>query len=113
MRRPSTTTTTALAFLAALALLAGCGSGGGSTGSGADVLKQKALENDLSSRLAQAAGGGASPTVTCPGDLPVKAGLTMRCRAEVAGTEYGVTVTVKGEQGGSAQYDVQVDQNPT
>jgi hypothetical protein len=87
--------------------LAGCG-GDDDGGSGGD-LDRDALEQDISQRLAQATNSPA-PTVDCPSDLPAKTGATIRCRVDVGGTQYGVTVTVTGTQGGSAQYDVQVDQ---
>lgn len=86
------------------AALAGCG---GDDSSGGDLQKD-ALQSDISQRLAEVNGGDA-PQVVCPSDLPAKVGATIRCRVEVSGASYGVTVTVKSTEGGSAQYDLQVD----
>ena len=88
----------------AAAALASCG---GDDSSGGDLQKD-ALQSDISQRLAQAT-GGAAPEVTCPSNLPAKVGATIRCRVAVDSTTYGVTVTVTSTEGGSAQYDVQVD----
>ena len=100
-----------LAAIAASSIaLAACGSSGdkgGSTPAGA-VLDRDALADDLNIRLSDAA-GGKSPSVICPADLPVKTGLSVRCTAELSGKTYGLTVTVTGTDGGSAQYDVAVD----
>ncbi len=85
--------------------LAGCG-GGDDAGGG---LKKDALEADISQRLGEATGGSA-PDVACPSDLPAENGATIRCRVAVEGTSYGVTVTVTGTTGDSAQYDLQVDE---
>lgn len=95
---------TALPILV-FAALAGCGDDGGS--SGGDLPKDD-LQRDISQRLAQATGSSA-PEVVCPSDLPAAIGSTIRCRVAVEGTSYGVTVTVKGTEGGTAQYDLQVD----
>lgn len=94
----------ALLPLLVAAGLAGCG-GDDDAGGG---LKKSALEADISQRLAEATGGSA-PAVSCPSDLPAENGATIRCRVEVDGASYGVTVTVTGTQGDSAQYDLQVD----
>jgi hypothetical protein len=103
--RPLTLTTIALSTVA----LAACGGGSkqATTSSGA-VLDRDALASDLDIRLSDAA-GGTSPSVICPADLPVKVGLSVRCTAELKGKTYGLTVTVTGTDGGSAQYDVAVD----
>ena len=103
--RPLTLATIALSTLA----LAACGSGDkkATTPSGAS-LDRDALASDLTIRLSDAA-GGKSPSVICPADLPVKVGLSVRCTAELKGKTYGLTVTVTGTDGGSAQYDVAVD----
>ncbi len=87
------------------AALGGCGGDDDSSGGG---LSRDALESDISQRLAQAT-GGTEPSVACPSDLPASKGSTIRCRVQVEGTSYGVTVTVTGTEGGSAQYDLQVD----
>src|SRR4051794_33921044 len=89
----------------ALAVAALCGCSKDSTNGD---LKKEDLQRDIGQRRAQAAGGTA-PEVVCPSDLPAKTGATIRCRVAVTGTSYGVTVTVKSTEGGSAQYDIQVD----
>ena len=93
--------------IAALATAAIAGCGGDDGGSGGD-LDRDALEQDIAQRLAQAT-NSPTPTVDCPSDLPASVGATIRCRVDVSGSSYGVTVTVKSTEGGSAQYDVQVD----
>lgn len=85
--------------------LAGCGS---DSGGDASVLRAKDLQNDIAQRLG--ASTGQTPSVTCPGDLVAKKGNALRCRAEVNGQSLGVTVTVTGTEGGTAQYELQVDQ---
>lgn len=104
MVRTRRITALALPILVAAAL-AGCGDDGGS--SGGDLPKDD-LERDISQRLAQATGSSA-PDVACPSDLPASIGATIRCRVAVDGTSYDVTVTVKSTEGGTAQYDLQVD----
>ena len=108
--RPSHRPLTLAALLMSTIALAACGSGGTSSSAGA-VLDRDALAQDLSTRLSDAA-GGKSPKVQCPGDLPVKKDLTVRCTAVLEGKTFGLTVTVTGTEGGSAQYDVAVDQTP-
>lgn len=98
-----------LLALTTAALLAGgltaCGS---DSEGGASVLRAEDLQNDIAQRLG--ASSGQTPSVTCPGDLAAKKGNALRCRADVEGQSLGVTVTVTGTEGGSAQYELQVDQ---
>ncbi len=99
---------TALA-LAVLALAAaGCGAGDKAKTPDGAVLDRDALAQDLTTRLSDAA-GGKSPKVACPADLPVTVGLTVRCTATLGGKRFGVTVTVTGSNGGTAEYSVAVD----
>lgn len=99
-----------LAAVTAAALAAGgltaCGSS--SNDSGANVLRAEDLQTDIAQRLG--AQYGATPSVTCPGDLAAKKGNALRCRAQVGDKNVGITVTVTGTEGGSAQYELQVDQ---
>lgn len=104
-------TLAALALSAAALAACGGGDGGGDTAPKGGVLDQTALEKDLTQRLSDAS-GKSEPKVDCPGDLPVKKDLTMRCTATLEGTTYGLTVTVTGVEGGNASYDVAVDQTP-
>lgn len=99
----------AIALAAALALSA-CGSD--ESAPDGTLLKGSALEQDIAGRLADA-NGGTSPTVSCPGNLPIKTGATMRCRTKTGGAEYGVTVTVTGVEDGNAKYDITVDPQPS
>ena len=108
--RPPHRPLTLAALLMSTAALAACGSGD-KTSPGGAVLDRDALAADLSIRLSDAA-GGKSPKVRCPSDLPVKQDLTVRCTAQLQGKTFGLTVTVTGTEGGSAQYDVAVDQTP-
>jgi hypothetical protein len=103
-RRPLTLAALALSSVA----LAACGSSKGDSTPAGAVLDRDALADDLNIRLSDAA-GGTSPSVICPADLPVKVGLSVRCTAELKGKTYGLTVTVTGTDGGTAQYDVAVD----
>jgi hypothetical protein len=89
------------------AALPACG-GDDDNGSGGN-LDRDALEKDISQRIANATNQPA-PNVNCPSDLPAQQGATIRCRVDVEGTSYGVTVTVTDTSGGGAQYDVQVDE---
>ena len=58
---------------------------------------------------------GARPDVSCPQDLEAEVGAETRCTLSVAGdtAEYGVTVTVTSVQDDTANFDVQVDDEPT
>ena len=98
-----------IALAAALALPA-CGADKGAPAG--TLLKGSALEQDIAGRLADA-NGGTSPTVSCPGNLPIKTGATIRCRTKTGGAEYGVTVTVSGVENGNAKYDITVDPQPS
>lgn len=103
---------TAAALVLVIGLLGACGSGdGGSKTPAGAVLDRDALAKDLSTRLSDAT-GDTPPKVTCPGDLPVKKDLTVRCTADIGSKTYGLTVTVTGTDGGAAQYDVAVDKTP-
>lgn len=88
--------------------LAACGDEGPAGGG----LEQRALERDISQRLAQA-GAGTDVAVDCPGDLPATRGATIRCRAELPQGSFGITVEVTGTEGGSAQYELEVDREPS
>ena len=57
---------------------------------------------------------GARPDVTCPDDLAAEVGAETRCTLTVDGDdqEYGVTVTVTAVEGETANFDVQVDEEP-
>jgi hypothetical protein len=88
------------------AALTACG--GDDDGSGGN-LDRDALEKDISQRLANATNQPA-PNVNCPSDLPATQGATIRCRVDVQGSSFGVTVTITDTTGGAAQYDVQVDE---
>lgn len=109
--RPSHRPLTLAALLMSTIALAACGGGDKASPTGGAVLDRGALANDLSIRLSDAA-GGKSPTVRCPADLPVKRDITVRCTAVLQGKTFGLTVTVTGTEGGSAQYDIAVDQTP-
>ena len=106
MRVPPSLLTALTAAALAAGGLSACGSDSG--GSDANVLRAEDLQTDIAQRLG--ASTGQTPSVTCPGDLAAKKGNALRCRAEVDGNSLGVTVTVTGTEGGSAQYELQVDQ---
>jgi hypothetical protein len=57
---------------------------------------------------------GVRPDVSCPEDLEAEVGAETRCTLRVAGDpeEYGVTVTVTSVGGDTANFDVQVDDEP-
>jgi len=52
--------------------------------------------------------------VSCPDDLEAEVGATTRCTLSVGddGDEYGVTVTVTSVKGDTANFDVEVDEEP-
>jgi hypothetical protein len=83
--------------------------GGDDDGGSGGSLDRDALEKDISQRIANATNQPA-PNVNCPSDLPAQQGATIRCRVDVQGSSFGVTVSVTSTAGGSAQYDVQVDE---
>jgi hypothetical protein len=58
---------------------------------------------------------GARPDVSCPEDLEAEVGAETRCTLSVAGDdeEYGVTVTVTSVEGDTANFDIEVDEEPT
>ena len=106
MRVPPTLLAAATTAALAAGGLVACGSDSG--GSAANVLRAEDLQNDIAQRLG--ASSGQTPSVTCPGDLAAKKGNALRCRADVDGKSLGITVTVTGTEGDSAQYELQVDQ---
>ena len=57
---------------------------------------------------------GARPEVSCPADLEAEVGAETRCTLTVDGDdeEYGVTVTVTSVEDDTANFDVQVDEEP-
>ena len=57
---------------------------------------------------------GARPDVSCPEDLQAEVGAETRCTLSVDGDdqEYGVTVTVTSVEDDTANFDVQVDEEP-
>ena len=76
------------------------------------MLDRDQLETDISARL-QKAGAGTEPPVTCPSDLPTQKDAAIRCKAEISGDTYGVTVTITGGEGQNAVYALEVDQKPS
>jgi hypothetical protein len=96
-----------LALLIAACLAGGLAACGEDQGGDAGTLRAKELQDDIAARLG--AQTGSVPDVTCPGDLIAKQGNALRCRAEVDGQSFGITVTVTSTEGGSAQYELQVD----
>ncbi|SNR99601.1 DUF4333 domain-containing protein [Blastococcus mobilis] len=58
---------------------------------------------------------GVRPDVSCPEDLDAEVGAEARCTLTVEGDpeEYGVTVTVTSVEGDTANFDVQVDDEPS
>jgi hypothetical protein len=57
---------------------------------------------------------GARPNVSCPDDLEAEVGAETRCTLSVDGDdqEYGVTVVVTSVEDDTANFDVQVDEEP-
>jgi hypothetical protein len=57
---------------------------------------------------------GVRPDVSCPEDLEAEVDAETRCTLTVDGDpeEYGVTVTVTSAEDGTANFDVQVDDEP-
>jgi hypothetical protein len=57
---------------------------------------------------------GTRPNVECPDDLEAEVGAETRCTLSVDGDpeEYGVTVTVTSVEDDTANFDVQVDEEP-
>ena len=86
-----------------LAGLAACGSGALAADDVANGAED-ALEAEV----------GARPDVSCPDDLDAEVGAEARCTLTVDGDdkEYGVTVTVTSVEGDTANFDVQVDEEP-
>lgn len=96
-------------LLTATALAGALSACGGDDEAPGGTLRAKELQDDIAARLG--AQTGAVPDVTCPGDLAAKEGNALRCRAEVDGQSFGITVTVTSTEGGSAQYELQVDES--
>jgi len=83
--------------------LAACGAGSLT----ADDVAQSA-EDALEAQV------GLRPDVACPDDLDAEVGAETRCTLSVEGDEqeYGVTVTITSVDDGTADFDVQVDEEP-
>jgi hypothetical protein len=88
-----------------LLLLAGCGSGSGSLSAETVATgAEDALEKQVGER----------PDIECPEELPAEVGAETRCTL-TAGTDpttYGITVTVTSVEGDTANFDVEVDEQP-
>jgi hypothetical protein len=94
-------------LLATTVLALGLGACGSGSLSADDVAEgaEDALETQV----------GARPDVTCPEDLEAEVGAETRCILTAGDdpTEYGVTVTVTSVEGDTANFDVEVDDEPT
>ena len=57
---------------------------------------------------------GARPEISCPEDVEAKVGAETRCVLTAGDdpTEYGVTITVTAVDGGDAEFDIVVDEEP-
>lgn len=79
---------------------------------GAGVLEAGTVEEGAADALEEQV--GIRPEVSCPDDLDAEVGATTRCTLTAPGdpTEYGVTVTVSSVDGDTANFDVQVDDQP-
>ncbi|SOE00020.1 DUF4333 domain-containing protein [Blastococcus haudaquaticus] len=57
---------------------------------------------------------GLRPEVSCPDELAAEVGAETRCTLSVEGDdqEYGVTVTVTSVEDDTANFDVEVDEEP-
>ncbi len=100
MRRP-VVIISALASAAALALT-GCGSS----------VDSAEVEDQISSALEDQI-GAAPDDVSCPDDLDAEVGSKTRCELTADGTTYGVSVEVTSVEGDVAQFDIQVDEEPS
>ena len=83
--------------------LAGCG-----TRTVAAATVAKAAEDALEQQV------GTRPDVSCPHDLSARIGATTRCTLTAEGLDgtFGITVTVRSVQNGTAHFDVKVDDQP-
>ena len=89
--------------------LAGCS---GSVSVGSKTIAQGELETQVSAELANVV-GSVPESVSCPDELAVEAGSTVRCSLVDNGATYGVTVTSTGEgDNGKAGFTVLVDSVP-
>jgi hypothetical protein len=88
--------------------LAACGLGFGSP----DSLTADHVANGAADALE--AKVGARPDVSCPEDLAAEVGAETRCTLSVSGDaeKYGVTVRVTSVEGDTAEFDVEVDEEP-
>jgi hypothetical protein len=82
------------------------------TACGAGSVSAADVETQSEDRLEEQV--GTRPDISCPEDLPAETGAELRCTLTAEGdpAEYGVTVTVTSVEGDSAQFDVQVDEQP-
>jgi len=70
------------------------------------------LEAGVSDQLTRSV-GQRPKKVTCPSDLPARAGATLRCTlTDGADGVYGLTVRITSVQGGKTDYDITVDNAP-
>ncbi|GAB3563936.1 hypothetical protein GCM10027445_06940 [Amycolatopsis endophytica] len=98
---------TALVACVATFLLTGCSVQVGTVGS----LSQETVEQGISDALLTEI-GHRPDGVDCPDPLDAKAGKSTRCVLTDQGMRVGVTATVTDVQGGTANYHVQVDNEP-
>lgn len=102
----------ALSALTAAALLTGC-SGSVSVGTSEPTLSKEKLADAVAGKLA-AQTGQPKPGVTCPENLPGKAGATTRCTLTVSdGSSLGVTAKVTSVDDGKINFAIEADKTPT
>lgn len=84
--------------------LAGCAS--------AHVVSARDAALEVSAAL-EARVGRAPEEVTCPDDLTAEAGSSMRCSLTDGGRTYGVTIRVTEVVDDVANFDIDVDEQPS
>lgn len=76
------------------------------------VLSASAAADQVSDAL-EAEVGRAPEEVTCPDDLDAEVGNEMRCTLVDSGESYGVTVRITSVEGDTAEFDIEVDEEPS
>lgn len=78
---------------------------------GTKTVAKAELETEVQSRLSKTVGEQALP-ITCSGDLDAEVDATTTCTMTDSDGTYGVAVTVPSVGDGTAEFDVQVADQP-
>jgi hypothetical protein len=84
---------------------------GGGCGNGNPKISRGILQQSVTKSLQQAV-GQRPEKIECPDELTAEVGESARCVLTDDNARFGLSVTVKSVDNGTAKFDVQVDRTP-